>query len=89
MHTISRQLTDAEDPVYLGLMHKVWHRLHTQYPHMFAVAQETGTLDTLNLDGTVISHDPNNLSISHISFKGWTVSLDDMQAYNIIACQQM
>ena len=73
----------SNKPVNLDFLHAVWNRLHNQYPHMFAVAQETGTLDTLNLDGTVISHDPAHLSISQISFKGWTVSLDDMQAYSI------
>ena len=66
IHKIARRITDEEDPVYLDLMHAVWNRLHNQYPHMFAVAQEKGTLDTLNLDGTVISDDPANLSISQV-----------------------
>ena len=80
---MSCRLEDEDEPITLDLVHAVWNRLHTEYPHMFAVAQETGTLDTLNLDGTVINKDSAHHSISQISFKGWTVSLDDIQAYCI------
>ena len=66
-----------------NLLQRTWTRLHTEYPHMFAVAMARGDLDSLNLDGTRISDLPETKPITQVSYKGWTVTIDDLQAFTI------
>ncbi len=46
-----RQDTPASLPTNDTLFRSVWHRMTTQFPHMFAIANARGTLHTLDLDG--------------------------------------
>ena len=63
-------------------LEEVWTRLTTQFPHMFAVAEAKRTLDSLNLDGT---HSRDNTGCRHtimqVTYKGWSVTLEDLQHY--------
>ena len=65
------------------VLHKVWQRLHSQYPHMFAVALVRGELDSLNLDGTRMSVSAIPQIQTQLNYHGWTVTLDDIQAFTL------
>ena len=65
------------------LVQRIWTRLHTEYPHMFAVALAKGNLESLNLDGTSISEHPEIKPVTQLSYKGWAVTVDDLQAFTI------
>ena len=66
-----------------SLLQSTWTRLHTEYPHMFAVAMAKGDLDSLNLDGGRVSDLPEAKPITQVSYKGWAVTIDDLQAFTI------
>ena len=48
---------------------------------MFAVAQVKGTLASLNLDGSPVLSDIVEAPVTQLTYRGWTVSLEDIQAY--------
>ena len=77
-------LSPAIDDCFIDdVLHKVWQRLHSQYPHMFAVALVRGEIDSLNLDGTRMSVSAIPQIQTQLNYHGWTVTLDDIQALTL------
>ena len=60
---------------------KVWTRLTTEFPHMFAVASERGTLDELNLSGHVAANTRNTPQISFLLYDSWKTALAEVQEF--------
>ena len=50
---------------------------------MFAVALVRGEIDSLNLDGTRMSVSAIPQIQTQLNYHGWTVTLDDIQAFTL------